>query len=170
MSSPHSPDQGTAAGIPWELRGCDRSRKRGLGKAGFAGELEERVLLLPRYGHGHGWAVCTVPAQTQSITVSPRRARREAPIPPSLPKPPPRVPELHLPQRMPLRAATGRATECPQTLRPRIPVPGAGLAPGRSEEGITAVNAPGSVRGEQKTAELYDSPIRHRELEERGLS
>lgn len=44
------------------------------------------------------------------------------------------------------------------------------LAPGRSEEGITAVNALGSVQREQKTAELYDSPIRHRELEERGLS
>lgn len=49
--------------------------------------------------------------------------------------------------------------------RTRVPVPGAGLAAGGSAEGTAAVTA----CREQKTAELYDSPIRHREREERGL-
>ena len=59
--------RGAAGESRAELQGWDQSRKRGLGKAGFAGELEERISLLSRYRHSSGWAVCMVPAQTQSI-------------------------------------------------------------------------------------------------------
>lgn len=127
--------------------GWGRAQERGLGKAGFGGELEEgRIPPLP----GYGWATRPAPACTCCLHRCPRRVLGVKP--PSLPA---RTWCSTYPSnRHP--TAPGRATSGPGH-QSRCPV--------RVWLRAAAVNA----WREQKTAELYDSPIRHREREERGL-
>lgn len=120
------------------------------GKPGFA----RQMVPAPRKRSSRFSPMERTCARCSNPEPSPRLAR--SPLP-SLP------PSTEAPHAPLTPAAVGRAAQRPQHLGHES-CPGFAPGPplGGSEGGNRACYCPGSVRREQKTAELYDSPIRHR--------
>lgn len=168
VSSPCSHGHGSRR--PRELRGWDRSGKKGLGKAGFAGELEERIFaslqVQAQRRTGRLRNACTNPKHPPFF---PHRAWHKTPHP-SLPKPLPRIPVRHLPQQTPLRPVRGPAPNAPRPSgrESRSPAWLWLRVEARRESRLLTPRA--RCGGSRKQLNFTTAPIRHPELEERGLS